>query len=188
MKHLLFSTGNTQKVAMGTTVCKEYGVKLVQKDLAVDEVQSEDSEYVAKKKAEAAFALAKEPVIISDDSWALLGLNGFPGTYAKSVNTWFKPEDYLRLLQSIDNRSSLFTQILVYQDENQQKLFKNETIGTALHTARGKSGSTIQKIISFEPDGRTIAEKLDDGSYFSGATTLDVWHDFAKWFTQEHNT
>lgn len=120
MKQILFSTGNSQKMRMGQTVCDEYGISLLQKDLDIDEVQSENSEYVAKKKAEAAFACVKQPVIISDDSWAFLGLNGFPGTYAKSVNHWLSPEDYLRLMKGVSDRRALLTQTIVFQNNDEQ--------------------------------------------------------------------
>ena len=186
MKQILFSTGNTQKVVMGKTVCNPYDIEIIQKDLHIDEVQSEDSEYVAKKKAEVAFFVAKKPILISDDSWAFLGLNGFPGTYAKSVNTWLSPEDYLRLMEGVSDRRVLFTQLLVYQDEYGQKIFKEETIGTVLYEARGKSGGSTQKITSFE-DGMTISEHLDSGNYFSGADTLRVWHAFAAWFSKKES-
>lgn len=184
MKQILFSTGNTQKLLMGQTICNEYDISLKQKNLEIDEVQSEDALYVAQKKAEAAYSIAQQPIVISGDSWAFLGLNGFPGTYAKSVNHWLNPEDLLRLMDGITDRRLLFTQILVYQDESQQRLFKKETLGTTLHEARGKSGATTQKIVSFEKDGKTsIAERLDNGNYFSGSDTLQVWHDFAKWYS-----
>jgi non-canonical purine NTP pyrophosphatase (RdgB/HAM1 family) len=184
MKQILFSTGNAQKVAMGKTVCTPYDIEMFQKDLQIDEVQSENSEYVAKKKAEAAFSVAQKPLIISDDSWAFLGLNGFPGTYAKSVNTWLSPDDYLRLMEGVPDRRVLFTQLLVYQDKHGQKLFKKETGGAVLREARGKSGGSTQKITSFE-DGMTISEHLDSGNYFSGADTLEVWHAFAEWFSKK---
>lgn len=186
MTQIIFSTGNHQKLLLGQTVCDEYKISLVQKDLGVDEVQSEDSLYVAQKKAKAAYDIAKEPLVISDNSWAFLGLNGFPGTYAKSINHWLTPADLLRLMEGVDDRRLLYTQVLVYQDATQQKVFKKEILGTTLYEARGKSGEPTQKIVSFEPDGaKSISEVLDTGSTFSGTETLQVWHDFAKWYTKK---
>jgi XTP/dITP diphosphohydrolase len=186
MKQIVFSTGNSQKMRMGQTVCDEYGISLLQKDLDIDEVQSENSEYVAIKKAEAAFNILKQPVVISDDSWAFLGLNGFPGTYAKSVNHWLSADDLIRLMDGVADRRLLFTQMLAYKDSGEIKIFKRETIGTALYQPRGNSGAPTQKVVSFAPDKKTsIAEMLDSGSYFSGDETLQVWHDFAKWFKEK---
>lgn len=189
MKQILFSTGNSQKLLMGQTVCNEYTISLLQKDLEIDEVQSEDPVYVAKKKAKTAYDLIKQPVIISDDSWAFLGLNGFPGTYAKSINHWLSASDLIRLMDGVTDRRLLLTQMLVYQDSNVQKLFQRETVGVTLYEPRGNSGASTQKVVSFEPDGKTsIAERLDDGSYFSGSDTLQVWHDFAQWFSEKDDT
>lgn len=158
---------------------------MVQLKLDIDEVQSEDPDYVATKKAEAAFAAAGEPVIISDDAWQMLGLGGFPGTYAKSANSWLKPEDYTRLMDGINDRRANFIQTLVYQDETGQKLFKHESGGTVLSEPRGDSGVSIQAVISLEPDGQTsIAEVIGDGSHYDGPAALEVWHDFAKWYAK----
>ena len=185
MKHLIFSTGNSQKLGIGQSVCVDYAITLQQNELAIDEIQSEDTAYVARRKAEAAYALLKQPVIISDDAWSIHGLNGFPGTYAKSVNTWFSTDDYIRLTRDLtDRRISLF-QTLVYQDHDVQQLFIRESLGVLLPEPRGERGAPIQKIASFEPDGVTsISEKMADKTHYSGEQTLLVWHDFAQWYTE----
>lgn len=183
MKRIIFSTGNVQKFAMGQAVCQEYSLKLIKQDLDIDEVQSENPEYVARRKAEAVFSLVKDSVVISDDAWCIFGLNGFPGTYAKSVNTWFSADDYIRLTKDLIDRRIVIMQSLVYQNEHTQKLFTNKTTGTLLPEPRGKAGDTIQKVVSLEPDGQTsISEKIGSDSHYSGESTLQVWHDFAKWF------
>lgn len=186
MKQILFSTGNSQKFAKGQSVCHEYGITIVQEPLDIDEVQSEDTEYVARRKAEAAYQLLKQPVVISDDAWGITGLNGFPGTYAKSVNTWFSTDDYIRLTRDLENKEVILIQTLVYQDHDEQLLFVRKTKGIILSEARGQVGAPIQKIVSFEPDQKTsISEKIGDNSHYSGAETLLVWHDFAKWYSKK---
>lgn len=188
MRQLIFSTGNSQKIAKGKAICKEYGIELLQKDFAVDEVQSEEKEYVAREKAKAVFAAAQKPIVISDDSWAFLGLNGFPGTYAKAINHWLSAEDLVRIMDGITDRRVAFTQTIVYQDHTQQKLFSHQTIGIALTKPSGNSGDPLQKMISMEPDAKTsISEILDNNNYYSGASTLQVWHDFAAWFIKREN-
>lgn len=177
-------TTNAQKLLQGSVACNEHGVKLVQKKLDVDEVQSEDTEYVARRKAEASFALVKEPILVSDDSWSFAGLNGFPGTYAKSVNTWFSEDDFIRLTRDLEDRRAILTQTLVYQDEHEQIIFRKDTVGTLLKEPRGTAGITIQKVISFEPDGRSIAEVIGTGTHYSGTQTLQVWQEFAKWYKE----
>lgn len=182
MNQLLFSTGNTEKFTMGRITCEKYGIELVQSKLDIDEVQSHDIEYVARRKAEAAFALLKQPVVISDDAWEIPGLNGFPGTYAKDVNDWFSADDWLRLTKDLDNREASIIQTLVYQDEHAQQFFIRRTKGVLLKEIRGENGKSIQKIVSLEPDQKTsISEIIGNGVHYSGEDTLKIWHDFAQW-------
>lgn len=175
-------TTNTQKFVQGSSACSELGVKLIQKKLDVDEVQSEDTEYVARRKAEASFALVKEPILVSDDAWSFVGLNGFPGTYAKSINEWFSEDDFIRLTRDLVDRRAILTQTLVYQDEHEQVIFSKETVGTLLKEPHGSGGITIQKVISFEPDGRSIAEIIDTDTHYRGKQTMKVWQEFAAWY------
>lgn len=187
MRTLVFSTGNSTKFLMGDTVCKEYDFTLVQNTQEVDEVQSEDTLYVAKRKAEAAFALIKAPVIISDDAWEIEGLNGFPGTYAKSVNTWFNADDYIRLTRDLENRTVFLVQTLVYQDEQVSKVFSHTTKGTLLLKPQGTATptATIMEVVSLRDDGMSIAEELETGATYSGESTLRVWREFAQWYTEQ---
>lgn len=186
MQQVIFSTGNEQKLHTGQAICESYGILLIQNDLAVDEIQSEDGTYVAQRKAEAAFELLKQPVLISDDTWQIHGLNDFPGTYAKSVNTWFTTDDYLRLTKDLPDKSVSVVQTLVYQDGVRQHVFAHKTTGILLSQAHESPGSTLQKIVSFDPDGkRSIAEVLAEGSSYSGEGTVQVWHEFAQWFTEK---
>lgn len=183
MKRILFSTGNAEKFAMGQITCKKYDIELVQSVLDIDEVQSDDVEYVARRKAETAFSLLKQPVVISDDAWEIPGLNGFPGTYAKNVNDWFSADDWIRLTRELENRETSIVQTLIYQDEHMQQFFIRRTTGVLLKEPRGANGRSIQKIVSLEPDQTTsISEVIGNGTYYSGEGTLAVWHDFAQWF------
>lgn len=185
---LIFVTTNEQKFAKGQSVCKEYGIELIQQELDIDEVQSEDTEYVARRKAEAAYEIVKAPVITSDDAWAFHALKGFPGTYAKSVNSWLTADDYIRLMKDVEDRRVSFVQTLVFQDEHGQQLFKNESIGNALEEPRGDSGVSIQAVVSLESDGqKSIAEMIGGGTHYDGASAIAVWHQFAKWYAKEAN-
>lgn len=77
--HLIFSTGNPEKFAIGSQTCRGYGIELSQNSLEIDEIQGEDAERIVRDKADKAYSLIGEPVIVSDDSWEIPGLGGFPG-------------------------------------------------------------------------------------------------------------
>lgn len=174
---------------MGDSVCKKLGINLVQQNIELDEVQSEDPHYVAVRKAEDAYRAVGKPVIVSDDSWSIHGLNGFPGVYAKSVNEWFSPDDYIRLTRDLGNRTVTLTQKLIYKDSNQLKTFEHETEGVLLKKDRGQEGATIQKIVSFEKDGSllSVAEVLGKKGTdrYNQSEALTVWQEFADWFVKQ---
>lgn len=186
MPSILFSTGNPQKYSKAVSICSEYAINVIRGTQDIDEVQSEDTEYVARRKAEAAFAHYKQPVVISDDAWEIPGLNGFPGTYAKSINEWLTADDLIRLTHRLQDRRIFFIQTLVYYDGDAQQVFSRKTEGVLLPEPRGKVGVAIQKTVSLEPDRTTsVAEMMEGKTHYTRENTLRVWHDFAKWYTQK---
>ncbi|HYH74979.1 MAG TPA: non-canonical purine NTP pyrophosphatase, partial [Candidatus Saccharimonadales bacterium] len=75
---LAFVTGNARKFRDLQLVFEPYDVQLEQLVLPVDEVQSQDAEEVAVKKAKQAYRLAGRPVVVNDAFWSILALRGFP--------------------------------------------------------------------------------------------------------------
>ncbi len=184
MSQLIFSTTNLQKFILGSAVLTKHKIKLTQNSLEIDEVQSENAEYVITSKAAEAFKQLGQPVIVSDDSWALHGLNGFPGTYMKSINEWFSDQDFIHLTKPLKNKAVTFSQLLCYQDKDQHIIFRNDTPGVLLNESRGISGVPCQRVISFNGGKSSIAEDLDAGVLLSDDKIEKIWHDFAAWFTK----
>ena len=183
MKKLLFNTGNRTKLLNAQQVCAHYGVKVVQENIEVNEIQSEDPRQVAINKAKSVYSLLKKPVVVSDDSWSFMGLDGFPGVYMHSVNTWLKPGDFLRLTLPLKDRRVILTQFLVYIDEHGEKIFADNTEGKLLNEIRGNSPHPSHTIISMPGDnGLSIAEAYEQGIDRSERKTAKIWHDFAKWY------
>jgi inosine/xanthosine triphosphate pyrophosphatase family protein len=184
MSDLTFVTGNSLKFEIASHAFKEQGLVLVQKKLDIDEVQSEDSEYITKKKAEAAFRLLQKPVVVNDDTWAFLGLRGFPGPYMKSMNHWFSAQDWERLTKTVADRRVILTQIIVYQDEHGQQLLRNEIPGVLLSSVRGNSADSSHAIISLQgDDGLSIAEAIaKDAGHYNERSAGKLWREFASRF------
>ncbi len=152
----------------------------------IDEIQGENAEEIVAHKARAAFEIAQKPVVVTDDSWAILALGGFPGAYMKSINHWFQPEDFLRLMHGIENRDVILHQYVAYHDGLETTVFGHDIPGKMLHEARGKNDTPATKLITLEGDnGRTIAEVDEAGQEyaFSQAST-SAWHAFAKWYKE----
>lgn len=180
MRQLLFATGNKNKFHTASQVLNDAGVELVQADHDIDEIQAEDAEKIARDKAQKAFDIVKAPVMISDDSWSIPGLGGFPGPYMKSINQWFTPEDFLRLTKDLEDRRIILTQIVLYQDEDQQKLFTKTTVGSLRKDISPYEDEPSSRIKSVTRDGRALAE-VRATSPEQLAVGSTIWHEVAKW-------
>ncbi|TAK94100.1 hypothetical protein EPO05_06725 [Patescibacteria group bacterium] len=185
MKQLVFSTGNDSKYQTAQAVCTEYAIKLEQNTLEIDEIQGEDPEKIVTDKVNKAYDLLKKPVIVSDDTWVIPGLNGFPGSYMKSMNHWFQPQDFINLTLSLTDRRIFLVGYLAYKDEKLTKLFYQKREGILLEEPRGKHEPASHKVISMVGDnGLSIAEVYDKGLARSERDVAKIWHEFAEWFRE----
>jgi len=184
MKPILYATGNAIKFHLAQHVCKDFGIELEKTTLDIPEIQSEQGEPVARDKAEKAFAILGEPVVISDDSWMIPALKNFPGPYMKSMNDWFTSEDWLRLTSTLDDRRIILRQIVAYQDGGGQKLFYTDIEGVMLREARGKSPFAHATITSF--DGQQSNAEYHERGENAAQNRPTAWHDFGEWYTRIH--
>jgi inosine/xanthosine triphosphate pyrophosphatase family protein len=185
MKQLIFSTSNISKFIIAEQVCTKYDIEIIQKQIDVVEIQAEDPVAVALDKSAKAYDSLKMPLLISDDSWAFLGLNGFPGIYMHSMNTWLTSDDFLRLTLPLKDRRVVFTQYVVYNDGVTQKTFTAQTPGLLLTEIRGQSEHPSHTIVSLVGDnGKSLAEAFPRVDNSTTAYSR-VWHDFAKWYQKE---
>lgn len=155
--------------------------------LDIDEIQGEDPEAIVRDKAHRAYEQLGMPVVVSDDSWSIRALKGFPGAYMKSINYWFSSEDFLRLMNGIEDRRITLHQYLAYTDGNVTEIFQNDIKGQITHKARGKSEkSPNMTVIELDSDnGKTIAEVFESGAEAVVArykNRPDAWHGFVKWY------
>ncbi|HEX8182799.1 MAG TPA: non-canonical purine NTP pyrophosphatase [Candidatus Saccharimonadales bacterium] len=183
MPDLTFVTGNAAKFHIGNSICTQYGIKLRQTTLDIPELQAEDGMVIARDKVRLAYENLLHPVLVSDDSWLIPGLNNFPGPYMKSMNTWFTPEDWLRLTCSLQNRKIILRVIVAYQDAHVQKLFCSDINGVLLKNAVGTSKFTHTTITSFNNGSSSLAEDIAAGRASSDVPG-SAWHQFAKWHTE----
>lgn len=180
MKKITYVTTNDVKFQRAASIAASLGIELVRAEMEFDEMQVNDGEKIARFKAEQAFHELNTPVMVTDDTWDITGLNGFPGAYMKQVNGWFTPEDWLHLTQPLKDRQITLIQHLVYQDEQDQKYFVDQVPGTLLTEARGNSKYPSLTITSFDGGKRSYAEDVAAGIE---STTMSgsVWHQLAEW-------
>ena len=186
MKSLVFSTGNDFKFKTAIEVCKRYDIKLTQNTLDIDEIQSEDAEKIVSDKANKAFDILKKPLVVSDDSWEIAGLNGFPGPYMSSMNKWFTAEDFLRITKPLKDRRIFLVAYLAYKDKNQLKVFHQKSEGFLLKEIKGKQSYPNHKIFSMLGDnGLSISEVYDKDLTRADREVAAIWHEFATWFIKK---
>jgi non-canonical purine NTP pyrophosphatase (RdgB/HAM1 family) len=190
MNTLYFATGNKEKMLIAQTVCSKFNIKVEQAVIEVDEIQGEDPVAIVQDKARRAYDSLSKPVAVSDDSWDIPALNGFPGPYMKSINKWFKPEDFIRLMNSIKDRSIILHQFLVFNDGSEMKIFKNDIYGRIIDKPRGKNDrSPNMSVIELDADnGKTIAEVFEQGEETLANRYLarpDAWHELAEWYNSK---
>lgn len=183
MKHIIFSTGNELKFHNGHIACEKYGINLTQATLHIDEIQDENPENIALDKAKKSFAELGRPLVISDDSWDIPGLGGFPGAYMKSMNEWFAPHDFVHLTKSLKDRRIFLHARLVYIDNKTIKLFTSTFEGYLLKEPRGEYGPPSQKVISLQGDNDlSISEVHDKDLHKDGRDVHKMWDEFCNWY------
>lgn len=182
MHSIIFSTGNWHKVAHASEVCEGYDIELVQNELEIDEIQSEDSSKIVVDKADKAYAVLNQPVVVSDDSWEIPGLNGFPGPYMKSMNHWLGVSDFINLTKNLKDRRIFLLQYLAYKDDKTTKVFYQKREGYLLTAPKGKGHSSGQLISMQGDNGLSINEVYLSGQPHNDREVAVIWHEFAKWY------
>jgi len=188
MRSLLYATGNSDKFRQAQFACRPAGIELIQNSLEVPEIQGEDERLIALDKAAKAYAKFKEPLIISDDSWIIPGLNGFPGPYMKSMGLWLTAVDWLNLTRGLSDRRVILRQLVVYQDTSEAEvIFAHDINGVLLTDLWGNPKDQKNQqdyIVSFDGGTHSIAELNHQGKR-ALADSRSVWDEFVEWYTQK---
>ena len=187
MHSVNFATTNKEKLLIAQTVCSKFEITVEQASADIDEIQGEDPVPIVKDKARRAYELLAKPIVVSDDSWDIPALNGFPGPYMKSINSWFKSDDFLRLMEGIEDRTIILHQMLAYYDGDTMKVFKNDIKGKVIDKPRGKNEKSPNMTVTEldNDNGKTIAEVFEQGEKAVAERYLtlpDAWHLFAEWY------
>lgn len=185
MRTVLYATGNAIKFDQARHACREFGITLTQSKLAVPEIQGTDPELIARDKAQKAYEKFQQPLVTSDDSWSIPGLNGFPGAYMRDVNEWFSVQNWLALTRDLTDRRIILRQTIVYQDESGQQVFYKDIEGVLLKQPRGKSDFAHAHITSIDGGKTSTAESHATGKA-AGNDLPNAWHEFAEWYSNIH--
>ena len=185
MKELLCATGNADKFAIGEQAFLKYGCSLKQVSVEIDEIQGEDSEVILLDKVAKAHSLVQKPVLVTDDTWVIPALNGFPGAYMKSMNHWLTANDFLKLMEDKTDRTIYLDQYLAYTDGTETKTFYKRIKGTISLEARGVTGPPVVHIVQLDGDNELTISEVFDRGIEDHVYEDDAWSQAAKWFAEK---
>ena len=126
---VLFASSNTHKYEEAEKILAEFGIKLGFFQTELVEIQDDSLSKIALQKAENAYEICKEPVIVEDDGLFIDSLSGFPGPYSSYIFDTIGNNGILKLIG--DNRYAKFVAIIAFCDSsNEPTLFHQNVEGT----------------------------------------------------------
>ena len=160
MKKLLLATGNKGKLKEVQDILK---IPIEAADIEIEEVQSMDLAYVARKKAEEAFRILKKPLIVDDVGFGIEVWNGFPGPLVKFLFLNLGNRKLIELLKGEKNRNVVIQCAVAYHDGKKVHTFIGEVNGTITLSPRGTEGWGFDPIIIPNGYTKTYAEMGQKG-------------------------
>ena len=182
MTEVLFATGNSRKIIEANETLKQYNITVNSVKVEIDEIQNHDPTEIAKAKARAAYDMTHAPVVVSDTSWEIPALGGFPGGYMKDISDWMSSDDWLALMARHDNKTIYCHEHVVYFDGESLQHFVSTYKGKFINEARGRidDGESFERTVILYGD-QTMAEQLANGDIASAGESLDHWKQFGEW-------
>ena len=102
---------------------------LEHRKLKLKEIQSNSLEEVAKVKANDAYELIGDEVLVEDDGLFIESLNDFPGVYSSFVFNTLGNKGILELLKNKKSRRATFKSIIAFHDGKTARIFAGQVEG-----------------------------------------------------------
>lgn len=189
MTTILFATGNSRKITEASATLAPYDIAVEPVRVEIDEIQHHDPAEITKAKARAAYAVTGQPVVVSDTSWAVPALGGFPGGYMKDVSIWWNADNWLDIMRHQDDKRILCLEHVAYYDGNELRHFEQRYEGRFIDEKRGRvhEAEAIEQVVILYGD-KTMAEQLADGGIASAGEELGHWTQFGEWLASRPST
>ena len=176
---LFFASSNENKFQEAERILSDLGVQINFYKTILEEIQSNDLNDIAEKKAINAYDLIQKPVVIEDDGLFINSLNGFPGPYSSYAYDTIGNKGIMNLLEKSQVRDANFVSIIAYCDNDYGvKLFESSIPGK-ISSVIEKGGWGYDPI--FIPDGesKTYANVSDKDKFSHRSASLKK---FSNWF------
>lgn len=183
MKTILFATGNSRKISEARATLAPFLIDVEPVKISIDEIQHADTAEITKAKAKAAYAVTGHPVVVSDTSWAIPALNGFPGGYMKDIATWWRVNNWLDVMRPLDDKRIYCLEHVAYYDGNELQHFEQRYEGRFIDEPRGREhdAESFEQVVILYGD-KTMAEQLAGGDIASAGEVLGHWQQFGEWY------
>ena len=179
LSELFFASSNEHKFQEAERILANLGMQINLFKTTLEEIQSNNLNDIAEKKAINAYDLIQKPVIIEDDGLFINSLNGFPGPYSSYVYDTIGNKGIMNLLENSKVRDAKFVSIIAYCDSDcDVKLFESSIPGK-ISSIIEKGGWGYDPI--FIPDGesKTYANVSDKDKFSHRSAALTK---FSNWF------
>jgi len=179
LSELFFASSNEHKFQEAERILANLGMQINLFKTTLEEIQSNNLNDIAEKKAINAYDLIQKPVIIEDDGLFINSLNGFPGPYSSYAYDTIGNKGIMNLLENSQVRDANFVSIIAYCDNDYGvKLFESSIPGK-ISSVIEKGGWGYDPI--FIPDGesKTYANVSDKDKFSHRAAALTK---FSNWF------
>jgi len=179
LSELFFASSNEHKFQEAERILANLGMQINLFKTTLEEIQSNNLNDIAEKKAINAYDLIQKPVIIEDDGLFINTLNGFPGPYSSYVYDTIGNKGIMDLLENSKVRDAKFVSIIAYCDSDcDVKLFESSIPGK-ISSMIEKGGWGYDPI--FIPDGesKTYANVSDKDKFSHRSAALTK---FSNWF------
>jgi XTP/dITP diphosphohydrolase len=179
-------TGNPKKVEVAKFALAKHGIDVEQLEVDTPEIQSSDTEEVAKYSVKYAADKAGKAVIKGDFGMGIELLNGFPGPFVKFINKWLNAKQFSSLYKEESDPQAYFIDSLGYCEPGKEPVcFSTKTHGKLISEPRGDNGNMVDSL--FIPEGykKTIAELPKEESVKLWAN--DRYDQLAKYLKDKEN-
>ncbi|KKP92753.1 MAG: hypothetical protein UR98_C0018G0007 [Parcubacteria group bacterium GW2011_GWA1_36_12] len=185
MIKLIFVTGNQKKLEQAKQALSDYDIQLTNQKIETPEIQETDVKKIAEFSAKYAANAINKPVVVTDAGYYINALNGFPGPFIKFVNQWFKPEDLLRLMSGVTDRSVSSSVCVAYCEPNKEPVsFISDNQGILAEAPQGE-GPTIDQL--YIPNGyNSPIGTLDENERLT-LWNMDCWKQLADYLTKQNS-
>lgn len=182
MKTILFATGNSRKINEANATLRPYNIIVEPLKVDIEEIQHHDSSEIAKAKAKAAYNAAGRPIAVSDTTWEVPALGGFPGGYMKDISNWWNEKNWLDIMRDQTDKRIFCLEHVAYYDGLTLQHFVERYEGRFIDDARGRidDSESFERVVTLYGE-ETMAEQLARGENASAGETLRHWERFGSW-------